>query len=287
MSYKGISKFPLTLTAAAQLERNRLLTVTDAGVPAYGTYGSTPVGVSAARGDANDYATAVTPLAEIGGSFFLTLGGTLAAGGVVLCGASGVGVPSLGTVQSRSLGEDASPTQGELWIVPTNIDWEAGSNQEKVATRGAGSWTYAAAAAGDAYWVADECIYVVFNGTAWVEAPVACVALDSGASGNDIACYRPRPMGMVSVEQLDSGVRPNARIAVSGQSVSETDADASVVITDERILSTDFAICTIGAQAGTAYIVKAVCTANTLTVTLSANGGAGTIINYLVCRRAV
>ena len=286
MAYKGEMKFPLSLTAASQLERNRLVAITAAGVPAYGTYGSAIDGVTRSRSDANDYGTAVLPLGEAGQSFFVTLGGTLAAGGAIFCGASGVGMPSKGTVQSRSLGEDAAPTEGELWIVPTNIDWEAGSHQEEVATRGAAAWTYAAATAGDVYYVVDEGCYVIWNGSAWVESPIVAYALEVGASGNDIACFRPRGMDRVSIEQMDAGIRQTEIIVASGKSVAENDTNASVVITDERIAATDSAQVTIAAQAGTATVLKAVCTANTLTVTLSGNGGADTVLNYLVTRRA-
>ena len=75
-------------------------------------------------------------------------------------------------------------------------------------------------------------------------------------------------------------------VAYAGISPSETDSDASVVISVAGVLSTDIVLCTIVGQAGTAYIVKAVPTTDTITVTLSGNGGAGTKIAYQVLRAA-
>lgn len=75
-------------------------------------------------------------------------------------------------------------------------------------------------------------------------------------------------------------------VALAGKSASENDADASVVITATGVLSSDMVFATIIAQAGTATIIKAVPTADTITVTLSGNGGAGTVIAYQVLRAA-
>ena len=64
-----------------------------------------------------------------------------------------------------------------------------------------------------------------------------------------------------------------------------------VVVSDNRIVAGDIAIVTIANQTGQAgdtlllfTVLKAVCTDGTLTVTLSGNGGAGTVINYIIVR---
>ena len=71
-----------------------------------------------------------------------------------------------------------------------------------------------------------------------------------------------------------------------GVSVSETDSNGSVIIdlTSKGVLSTDIAIACMIAGATPQSVTKAVCTTNTLTVTLSGNGGAGTIIAFIVFR---
>jgi hypothetical protein len=74
------------------------------------------------------------------------------------------------------------------------------------------------------------------------------------------------------------------REVFSGVSVSETDADASVVITATGVLATDYAIAVMVAGATAQAVNKVVCTTNTVTVGLAGNGGAGTIVFYVVYR---
>jgi hypothetical protein len=87
----------------------------------------------------------------------------------------------------------------------------------------------------------------------------------------------------------------NFGIALMGASAAEADDDSEVVVSDNRIAADDIAIVTIAGQTGEAsggdpstltpvYVVKAVCTAGKLTVTLSGDGGAGTVINYIIVR---
>lgn len=75
-------------------------------------------------------------------------------------------------------------------------------------------------------------------------------------------------------------------VAFQGVTTPEVDADASVVASVSGVLSTDIVVATILAQANTVSIIKAVPTTNTLTFTLSGNGGAGTSIQYVVYRAA-
>lgn len=75
-------------------------------------------------------------------------------------------------------------------------------------------------------------------------------------------------------------------VVYAGTTASETDADASVAKTVTGVASTDIVLATVLSQAGTATILKAVPTTNTLTFTLSGNGGAGTVIQYAVLRAA-
>lgn len=91
----------------------------------------------------------------------------------------------------------------------------------------------------------------------------------------------------VNLAHLESGISPSHVVKFAGLTDSENDGDASVVATVTGVAATDVVVATILAQAGTATILKAVPTTNTLTFTLSGNGGAGTRISYVVFRAAV
>lgn len=70
----------------------------------------------------------------------------------------------------------------------------------------------------------------------------------------------------------------------AGVSVAENDADASVAVTVTGVAATDFAIAVMVAGTTAQSVKKVVCTLNTVTVTLTGNGGAGTQVFYLVMR---
>jgi len=73
-------------------------------------------------------------------------------------------------------------------------------------------------------------------------------------------------------------------VRFAGVTPSENDVNAQVVLSLSGVLATDIVTATIQAQAGTATILTAVPTTDTLTFNLSGNGGAGTIIQYSVLR---
>ena len=278
MSYKGERLFPLLGYAASVLEKNRLVSYNKAtGAMAYTTYGTSPDAVTRSRSDANDYATVALPLDMAGQTFLISIAGTVTAGAaLVATGVAGKAKAADYTAISASLPEPGSPTEGDIYIVPAGIDWEAGTNQNKKAVRGASSWTYTAPTAGDVAYITDQDKYVTYSGSAWVVCAIACYALEAGISGDDISCVNTVPRATVSGAQ--------SQFIGAALSPSETDADASVVISDERIDVGDIVIAQIAAQAGTASIQQAVVTANTCTVTLSGNGGAGTVIAYAIYR---
>lgn len=93
---------------------------------------------------------------------------------------------------------------------------------------------------------------------------------------------------LATVEQTANRAVSSGSVAAvvkyAGTSPSENDSDASVVISAPGVLATDFVVATIRAQSGTAYILKAVPTTDTITVTLSGNGGAGTQIDWAASR---
>ena len=73
-----------------------------------------------------------------------------------------------------------------------------------------------------------------------------------------------------------------ALVKFAGISAAEVDADASVVISETGILATDVCLAVVTAAANAVYVTKVVPTADTLTVTLSGNGGAGTQVAWVV-----
>jgi hypothetical protein len=95
-------------------------------------------------------------------------------------------------------------------------------------------------------------------------------------------------VGELTVDRiLNTGgveIFPGYRQVFAGLSASETDADASVVITKTGVLSTDFAVATLVAGTTAQAVTKVACTTDTVTVSLAGNGGAGTILFYTVFR---
>lgn len=93
--------------------------------------------------------------------------------------------------------------------------------------------------------------------------------------------------GSVALADLATGITPSHIVIAAGKSTAEVDADASVVITEAGILAaSDFAVVTLAAAANAVYVTKAVVTNDTITITLSGNGGAGTVVAYAVYRAA-
>ena len=85
---------------------------------------------------------------------------------------------------------------------------------------------------------------------------------------------------------LAATLQPSHVVKFAGSSTAEVDADAEIVITVTGALSTDVASVVLRAATNAVYVTKAVLSADTLTVTLSGNGGAGSIVDYSVLRAA-
>jgi hypothetical protein len=92
--------------------------------------------------------------------------------------------------------------------------------------------------------------------------------------------------GGVNLAKLAAGITPSHVVKFAGTSVAENDADATVTIALAGALATDVASAVVRASAAAVHVIKAVLTADTLTVTLSGNGGAGTQVDYVVYRAA-
>lgn len=313
--HRGTQEFPYSLTAASQLMERRIVKISSAEVPSYATYGEVGTHFTSQRGDENDYEVAVNPLDWIKGTFFLDLAGTVAADApLFVTGALGkvktytaIAGGATYTIVSRSLDLPSAPSSGDTYVVPANATqiatWNAsgditgavygdvvyydGSNW-KCASDGTTAITAGAATptAGDIYYVTDEGIYIVWSGSAWVEAPVIAYAGEAGVSGDYIACYRNKNMGQISVEQLDSGVRPALKFVCLGQITIADDATTGAYHNDQ-ILATDYVfVSKVTTTSGVSIPVNAAVTADTVTVTCTDPGADGLIVNIMVVRAA-
>ncbi|GAB63098.1 MAG: DUF2190 family protein [Candidatus Jettenia sp.] len=113
------------------------------------------------------------------------------------------------------------------------------------------------------------------------------------ASSETVTIYRLGEADMAGVGlgydtagklRIKTGYTPTHIAVFAGTSAAENDVDATVVITVTGALATDVASVVLRAAANDVYIKKAVLTSNTLTVTLSGNGGSGTEVDYVVFR---
>lgn len=312
--HMGVQSFPLQLAAASQLMERRVVKISAVNVPAYATYGDVALGYTTQRGDENDYAVTVMPFDFIDGTFFLDLEGTVIAHAPLFAtGTVGkvktyttIAGGTTYTVKSRSLDLAADPTKGDTYIIPTNAtqiatwnnhaditdavagdvvyfngtNWLAADDGITVATT-AGNCT---PIAGDVYYVEDEGIFVIWSGTAWVEAPVLAYAGEAGVSGGYIACYNNKKSAQVSIEQLNSSIRPALKLVCAGQ-ITIADNATSGAYYNDQILSTDYVfVSKVTTTSGVSVPVNAVCAADTVTVTCTDPGADGLTVNILVVR---
>lgn len=303
MSFKGWREQELLCSCATTLERNRLINIDKAtGAATYSGPGSEPAGVTRAR-SRNNLAT-IYPIASKTRSFLVKIASDVAAGDLLFPAADGMAVSSSHTVITSGLQtEPSSLSKDAAYLVPVGAagdNWGTKGNAVAVYkhSEGGGAWTFTEVAApavdnnNVGLTIFDSSIgkYLSWNGTAWVLAtPVAC-ANEAGVSGAEIEAYQISDMGRISgvftPEEMNFG------IVLMGQGTPEAASPTAVVVSDTRIKADDVAFVTIAGQTGvsgddgtvTAHIVKAVCTAGKLTITLSSDGGADTVINYMIVR---
>jgi predicted RecA/RadA family phage recombinase len=102
------------------------------------------------------------------------------------------------------------------------------------------------------------------------------------------AAANPTATGFLALSpEMRAASNPTHSIIASGSSASETDADATVTVTIPGLAATDRCVASLHAAANAVYVTKVVPTADTLTITLSGNGGAGTIVDYICCRAVI
>ena len=301
MSFKGWREQELLCSCATTLERNRLIDINKAtGVATYSRPGSEPAGVTRAR-SRNDLAT-IYPIASKTRSFLVKIASNVSGGDLLFPAANGMAVNSSHTVVTSGLGVEPTPSANAVYLVPadaTGQNWSGKDNAVAVYTHSAETkWTFIEVAAptednnnvGLTILDSSTGKYLSWNGTAWVLATPVAYANEAGVSGAEIEAYQISDMGRISGVFTPEGM--NFGIVLMGQSVAEDVNNAEVVVSDARIKDDDVAFVTIADQTGSggegsevlASIVKAVCTAGTLTITLSGNGGANTVINYMIVR---
>ena len=113
-------------------------------------------------------------------------------------------------------------------------------------------------------------------------------------AGNTLAGIAPEDVAsaattgfVILMPEMKAASGPSHSIKFAGTSTAEDDADAEVVVTVTGALATDVAVVTLRAATNAVYVTKAILTADTLTVTLSGNGGVGTQVDYMICRAVI
>jgi len=281
MGFIGPRKETLFTTSVAALLPNRFLKLTKTTmVSEYTTYGENPDGrtssLSVLNGDGT-YNTGLELTNLLPNSFWVKLASAAAKGDALICVANGQVAAKSYTVVNGHEPSAPSPEANATYLVPA-AGWSSlNGNAIAVYTLLTTSWKYTAAVAGMVVYNTAEAKYYVFDGTNWVAAKPACYAEQAGVLGDEITAYIINSNGDVNLPN-----NMGFSIVLLGQSASETEADATVTVLDARIAAGDVAFCTPEVSA---YAVEsAVCTAGTLTITLEGNGGAGTIINYMIVR---
>lgn len=92
--------------------------------------------------------------------------------------------------------------------------------------------------------------------------------------------------GSVTLNKLAPGVIPGSIIYLAGTTGAYGGGGTSNAFTITGIAATDAVSAVIRASTNAVSIAKAVPTANTLTITFSADPGAGTTVDYIIARAA-
>ena len=194
MPYVGETKFPITVAATSQLERNRLVKLTglNAQYTAFGDFPTVDVhiGVTTAKGSAEDFAVSVFPLSKIDRTFFVKLGSPVALDGRIVPGDDGLGHGVGNDVENMDeTNRPAGATAGQSYIVPAGGWVTGGATANQIATYDGATWSYVTPVAGDAIYNKDDGKFYVFNGSAWVETYHVGHACEAGVAGQDVAIY--------------------------------------------------------------------------------------------------
>lgn len=291
MPFLGVQFSEFTFTSATELESNRLVDLTKStGVVTYATYGSRPYGVISARSNYSSFLTAyrnsVWPISSQSRSAFVKLASSTARGALLFPVADGKVVASSYTAGTRTLAAQPTPGADAVYLLPGTVSgaqWSGHANAVAIYTHVGTSWSFvdvsSTANLGLTVYVTDEKRYYTWNGTAWVRAYGVITAMEAGVSGDEIAALAVEADTAVD---LLSAASVNG-IFILGQ-YSGNPGGTTVTIPDARIAAGDKVFCQFQGGTTAAYVVRAVTTAGTLTLTLSADSGANTLISYIVVR---
>lgn len=92
--------------------------------------------------------------------------------------------------------------------------------------------------------------------------------------------------GSITLPKLAAGIAPSHVVKFAGRNNNAGGSD-TIAITVTGLLATDIVFADIQASANPVSVQKVTATANTITVLLSADPGAGTIVSYQALRAAV
>lgn len=284
MGYRGYRREELQCTTTSVLERNRFVSITKAtNTAAYSTYGSVVDGIVSHRSTSES--VSVYPINSLLRTSLIQIARAVIKGSYLFPVADGKAVSSEYTASTRAVAAEPTLSANATYLLPATVtgdNWATHGNAVGVYTHATTSWAFVDVSAtvnlGLTIYLSNEKRYVSWNGTAWVTAVPAAIANETGSVGNEIECYNLNDFKIASLPANLVYAAP-----IVGQ-YSGTPGAASVTILDARIEAGDLVICTVQAYTNASYILKAVCTAGTLTVTFNTDPGASTKFTYAIIR---
>jgi len=114
---------------------------------------------------------------------------------------------------------------------------------------------------------------------------IQALSVETGMLAADAVTNAKLGDDAVSLENLDSGITPSHIVVFAGKE-SNGGGSATIAITQAGVLTTDLVFAQVEASTNAASVQKVTPTADTVTVLLSADPGAATIITWQVLRAA-
>lgn len=287
VTYRGPQKETIMCDADSKLLESRLAVITKSTKKAtYASYGSVAEGQITAHSTpfGAAYLANIYPLAALVTTFWVTCHRAVVKGAKLFPSLEGTVVSPEYVCKTRSLLAEPEGTKGDIYLLSGNDDAGAGitgnawATHAGLAVKGADAYTFVDVSAKDnlglTVYVTDEKKYYTWNGAAWVQAHACAFAAAAGLVGQQIEAYRSD----------DMFADVSASIAFMGQYAGNP-GGTTLAISDSRVRVGDKVICTFqGTNATAGYVVNAIATAGVLTLKLSADTGANTVISYFVVR---
>jgi formylmethanofuran dehydrogenase subunit D len=280
----------LLFTCAADLERNRLVTITKStGIVAYSTYGDVGDGWLPERAETDGGGAAVVPLGQLYSNMLLKLQTASVKGSPVFAGVDGKVCGTLtATVISKSVYTQPTGSQGDIYIVPSPATtWTSPGQMTagQIATKGASAWAAVSAVAGDVVYVTDEKRYYICSAAnTWVLAKIIGYANEAGIAGDEVEVYNARAIARILPEQMPNGICGG--VVVKDQITVTGSATTATLLNTRIVAATDFALASVVSASGVApATLKTVLTDGSVVVTITGPGGSDTtVINIVVFR---